>query len=130
MRRRMKSFTIALSSLLCSVPLCTSASVASGSLLATIGACKDTNFQGLRYGQITISTGPGQQTERLGTDINRARHLGSPPDLIVAAEMRWSAQDPRIAEVDHGIELHMSSSLQCLPEKRGQRPLRTGQHDP
>ncbi len=39
MRRRMKLFTMALSSLLCSVPLCTSASVASGSLLATIGAC-------------------------------------------------------------------------------------------
>ena len=39
MRRRMKLFTMALSSLLCSVPRCTSASVASGSLLATIGAC-------------------------------------------------------------------------------------------
>ena len=38
-RRRMKLLTMALSSLLCSVPLCTSASVASGSLLATIGAC-------------------------------------------------------------------------------------------
>ncbi len=39
MRRRMKLLTMALSSLLCSVPLCTSASVASGSLLATMGAC-------------------------------------------------------------------------------------------
>lgn len=25
--------------------------------------------------------------------------------LIVLAELRWSAQNPRVAEVDHGIEL-------------------------
>ncbi len=39
MRRKMKWFTMALSLLLCSVPLCTSASVAPGSLLATMGTC-------------------------------------------------------------------------------------------